>query len=140
MRRSARKGFTTTGLHAVLPCRAAVVLPDPHFPGRDHRPPPAGGRVAVAEAEPRQAGPARAGLPAHGAGTGLRQGEAFGLALNRIDAAVGVITVDQQVIIVGPPPGPRAAEDLRVAARGANAPVCPGRGDEARRPVGSVWG
>jgi integrase len=35
-----------------------------------------------------------------GAGVGLRQGEAFGLALDRIDAAAGMITVDQQVIIV----------------------------------------
>jgi integrase len=34
-----------------------------------------------------------------GAGAGLRQGEAFGLALDRIDAAAGMITVDQQVII-----------------------------------------
>jgi integrase len=35
-----------------------------------------------------------------GAGAGLRQGEAFGLQLDRIDAAAGMITVDQQVIIV----------------------------------------
>jgi integrase len=35
-----------------------------------------------------------------GAGTGLRQGEAFGLALDRIDAAAAMITIDQQVIIV----------------------------------------
>jgi len=35
-----------------------------------------------------------------GAGLGLRQGEAFGLALDRIDAATGMITVDQQVVIV----------------------------------------
>jgi integrase len=44
-----------------------------------------------------------------GAGAGLRQGEAFGLALDRIDVTAGMITVDQQVIIVdrhpvlGPP-------------------------------------
>jgi integrase len=35
-----------------------------------------------------------------GAGAGLRQGEAFGLALDRINAHTGMITVDQQVIIV----------------------------------------
>lgn len=35
-----------------------------------------------------------------GAGAGLRQGEAFGLALDRIDPVAGMITIDQQVIIV----------------------------------------
>jgi hypothetical protein len=35
------------------------------------------------------------------AGAGLRQGEAFGLALDRIDAAGKLITVGQQVVIVG---------------------------------------
>jgi integrase len=35
-----------------------------------------------------------------GAGAGLRQGEAFGLALDRINVDAGMITVDQQVIIV----------------------------------------
>jgi integrase len=35
-----------------------------------------------------------------GAGAGLRQGEAFGLALDRINAAEGMITVNQQVVIV----------------------------------------
>jgi integrase len=34
-----------------------------------------------------------------GAGTGLRQGEAFGLALDRVNAGDGVLTVNQQVII-----------------------------------------
>ena len=34
-----------------------------------------------------------------GAGVGLRQGEAFGLALDRIDMSAGMITVDQQVIV-----------------------------------------
>jgi integrase len=43
------------------------------------------------------------------AGVGLRQGEAFGLALDRIDAAAEMITINQQVIIVDrrpvlPPP------------------------------------
>jgi integrase len=35
-----------------------------------------------------------------GAGAGLRQGEAFGLELDRIDARAGIITVDQQVVVV----------------------------------------
>lgn len=35
-----------------------------------------------------------------GGGTGLRQGEALGLALDRVDEASGLLTVDQQVIIV----------------------------------------
>ena len=35
-----------------------------------------------------------------GAGAGLRQGEAFGLALDRIDATAGMITIDQQVVVV----------------------------------------
>jgi integrase len=35
-----------------------------------------------------------------GAAAGLRQGEAFGLALDRIDTATGMITVNQQVIVV----------------------------------------
>lgn len=35
-----------------------------------------------------------------GAAAGLRQGEAFGLALDRIDTPASLITVDQQVIVV----------------------------------------
>jgi integrase len=35
-----------------------------------------------------------------GAGAGLRQGEAFGLAVDGIDIAAGMITVSQQVIVV----------------------------------------
>ena len=35
-----------------------------------------------------------------GAGAGLRQGEAFGLALDRIDADAGMITIDRQVVVV----------------------------------------
>ncbi len=35
-----------------------------------------------------------------GAAAGLRQGEAFGLVLDRIDSAMGMITVNQQVVIV----------------------------------------
>jgi tetratricopeptide (TPR) repeat protein len=61
------------GFHAVLPCRAAVVPQDPQVRGRDHPPPPDLDRVAVAEAEPRAAGPAVLAY--------LRKGETFaGLA------------------------------------------------------------
>jgi integrase len=35
-----------------------------------------------------------------GAGAGLRQGEAFGLALDRVSTGTGMITIDQQVVIV----------------------------------------
>jgi len=35
-----------------------------------------------------------------GAGAGLRQGEAFGLALDRIDADAGMIIIDRQVVVV----------------------------------------
>lgn len=51
-----------------------------------------------------------------GAGTGLRQGEAFGLAMNRIDPAAGLITIDQQVIIVDRRPvlaPPKTSASLR---------------------------
>ncbi len=52
--------------------------------------------LALADAMPRR----YALLVFIGAGAGLRQGEAFGLALDRIDAGTGMITVDQQVVIV----------------------------------------
>jgi len=51
-----------------------------------------------------------------GAGAGLRQGEAFGLALDRIDAPCGMITVDQQVVVVDRRPilaTPKTAASLR---------------------------
>ena len=51
-----------------------------------------------------------------GAGAGLRQGEAFGLALDRIDVATGMITIDQQVIIVDRHPvlaSPKTSASLR---------------------------
>src|SRR6185437_16487195 len=51
-------------LHAVLPCRAAVVAPDPHLCRRDHPPSPDGDRLVLAQDEPGRPGPARAGLPA----------------------------------------------------------------------------
>src|SRR5690348_14523359 len=51
-------------LHAVLPCLAAVVAPDPLLRGRDRPPAPEADRVTLTEAEPRPAGPARPGLPA----------------------------------------------------------------------------
>jgi hypothetical protein len=52
--------------------------------------------LALAAAMPRR----YALLVLLGAGAGLRQGEAFGLAVNQIDAAAGMITVSQQVIVV----------------------------------------
>ena len=51
-----------------------------------------------------------------GAGAGLRQGEAFGLALDRIDAPSGMIVVDQQVIVVERRPilaSPKTSASLR---------------------------
>ena len=51
-----------------------------------------------------------------GAGAGLRQGEAFGLALDRIDAPSGMIAVDQQVIVVDRRPilaSPKTSASLR---------------------------
>ena len=54
MRQSTKIHSTTRGSHAVLPCRAAVVVPDPHLRVRDHPPPPGLDRLAVAKAEPGQ--------------------------------------------------------------------------------------
>src|SRR5215472_6737909 len=52
---------------AFLPCRAAVVCPDPHLRCRGHPTPPQEDRVGLAQAQPGTAGPARAsGLPAQG--------------------------------------------------------------------------
>jgi integrase len=51
-----------------------------------------------------------------GAAAGLRQGEAFGLACDRIDSASGMITIDQQVIIVDRHPvlaDPKTSSSLR---------------------------
>lgn len=51
-----------------------------------------------------------------GAGAGLRQGEAFGLALDRVDPGVNMITIDQQVIIVDRHPvlaPPKTSSSLR---------------------------
>jgi integrase len=51
-----------------------------------------------------------------GAGSGLRQGEALGLALDRIDRDTAMITVDQQVILIQRRPvlaPPKTAASLR---------------------------
>jgi len=52
--------------------------------------------LALADAMPQR----YALLVLLGAGAGLRQGEAFGLALDRIDGAAGMITIDRQVVVV----------------------------------------
>ena len=52
------------GSDAFLPCRAAVVAPDPGLHRRDHPSPPQADRIVLAQAQPRPAGPAGAGLPA----------------------------------------------------------------------------
>src|SRR5512135_2119581 len=52
------------GFDAFLPCRAAVVFPDPHLRCGGHPPPSQEHRVVLAQARPWPAGPARAGLPA----------------------------------------------------------------------------
>jgi integrase len=52
--------------------------------------------VALAAAMPKRHGL----LVLLGAGAGLRQGEAFGLVLDRVDVTVGMITVDQQVVVI----------------------------------------
>src|ERR1700759_849647 len=65
MRQSTKTTFIATrGSHAVLPCRAAVVVPDPDLHSRPHPPPPRRDRLTLAQAQPRPAGPARARLPA----------------------------------------------------------------------------
>ena len=57
-----------------------------------------------------------------GAIAGLRQGEAFGLALNRVDLNTEMITVDQQVVIVdrrpvlAPPKTPASLREVPMAA------------------------
>lgn len=68
--------------------------------------------IALADAMPRR----YALLVLLGAVAGLRQGEAFGLALDRIDPDVGMITVNQQVVIVDRRPvlaPPKTSASLR---------------------------
>jgi integrase len=51
-----------------------------------------------------------------GVGAGLRQGEAFGLALDRVDTESVMITVDQQVVVVDRRPvlaAPKTSASLR---------------------------
>ena len=51
-----------------------------------------------------------------GAGTGLRQGEAFGLAMDRVDTSAGMVTVNQQVIVVKQRPmlaAPKTSSSVR---------------------------
>src|SRR5580693_9015196 len=77
-------------LHAFLPCRAAVVVPDPELHRRGHQTAPEVDRFAVAEAEPWAAGHARACLPAQRrdvrrARGGVRSRPRHRLALRRGD-------------------------------------------------------
>ena len=68
--------------------------------------------IALADAMPSR----YALLVLLGAAAGLRQGEAFGLALDRIDVEAGMITVDQQVIVVDRHPilaPPKTSASLR---------------------------
>jgi integrase len=57
-----------------------------------------------------------------GAGSGLRQGEAFGLAKDRLDFDAGMITVDQQVVVVksrpmlGTPKSPASVREVPMPA------------------------
>ena len=51
-----------------------------------------------------------------GAGAGLRQGEAFGLVVDRVDATVGMIAVDQQVVVIDSVPilaAPKTSASVR---------------------------
>jgi integrase len=51
-----------------------------------------------------------------GAGAGLRQGEAFGLAASQIDDVAGMITVCQQVVVVNRHPvlaSPKTSASVR---------------------------
>ncbi|MEV5747157.1 site-specific integrase [Actinoallomurus sp. NPDC052308] len=50
------------------------------------------------------------------AAAGLRQGEAFGLVLDRIDSELGMITVDQQVVVIDRRPvlaSPKTSASIR---------------------------
>ncbi|MFI9554435.1 tyrosine-type recombinase/integrase [Nonomuraea endophytica] len=57
-----------------------------------------------------------------GAGSGLRQGEAFGLARDRVDFVEGMITVDQQVVVIksrpmlGTPKSPASVREVPMPA------------------------
>jgi integrase len=74
--------------------------------------------LTLADAMPRRYAP----LVLLGAIAGLRQGEAFGLALDRIDSDAGMITVDQQVVIIdrrpvlAPPKTSASLRDVPMAA------------------------
>jgi integrase len=68
--------------------------------------------LALADAMPRHYAP----LVLLGAIAGLRQGEVFGLALDRIDSDTGMITVNQQVVIIARSPvlaPPKTSASLR---------------------------
>jgi hypothetical protein len=81
--------------------------------------------LTLADAMPRHYAP----LVLLGAIAGLRQGEAFGLALDRIDSDTGMITVDQQVVIVdrrpAARPGGRCSAATTTTARSGSLPWPP---------------
>ena len=84
------------GLIAKNPCRAGSVKPPP--PDRRRVQPWPGGRVAAV----REALPNRyAVLVDMCAGLGLRQGEAFGLAVDDVDFLRSIVHVRRQVKILG---------------------------------------
>src|SRR5580704_10409 len=126
----------TTSLHrtpgasrAFLPCRAAVVAPDPHLHRRADPPAPGGNRVAVAEAEPGTAGFAGPGPPAPGRAVRSGRGRVRGGDGDRVAVR------DRDRGAAGGP-GPEAAEggagreEGRVPVRG------PGRHPGPDRPGG----
>jgi hypothetical protein len=106
---------TTRGFRAFLPCLAAVVASDPELRGRDHPPPPDLDRLAVAEAEPRAAGPPGPGLPARETFASLAAG--FG-----VGTATAWRYVEETVALLSAR-APRLRKAVRDAARAGHAYV-----------------
>ncbi|MEV7966261.1 hypothetical protein AB0O34_09795 [Sphaerisporangium sp. NPDC088356] len=61
-----------------------------------------------------------------GAAAGLRQGEAFGLAVDRIDFADGILTVNQQVLVIDRRPT-LAPPKTKASVRDGRSRSCAGR-------------
>ena len=81
-------------LHVVLLCRAAVVPQDPHPRSRAHPPAPGLDRLAVAEAEPRPAGPPGIDPGAQGRDADLAAGFGIGTttAWRYVNETVALLT------------------------------------------------